>query len=77
MHDDLPTDANETSWGLYLESLRERRCFEGGSEIGDGICLRKGGAVPKITAHLIGYIRIKADNIDHASCVAFVLWAIV
>ena len=67
MHDDLPTDANETSWGLYLESLRERGCFEGGSEIGDGICLRKGGAVPEITTHLIGYIRVKADNIDHAS----------
>lgn len=66
MHDDLPTAANESIWGPYLETLRENGSFEGGSEIGDGICLRKSGAVPEITAHLIGYIRLKADSIDHA-----------
>jgi hypothetical protein len=66
MHDDLPIDANENSWGPYLESLRKSGSFEGGSEIGDGICVRKSGAPPEITAHLTGYIRLKADNIDHA-----------
>jgi hypothetical protein len=47
MHDDLPIDANENSWGPYLESSRKSGSFEGGSEIGDGICVRKSGAPRK------------------------------
>jgi hypothetical protein len=29
-------------------------------------CVRKGGEVPTLTAHLAGYIRVNADNLDHA-----------
>src|SRR5205823_1466166 len=66
MHGDVATAEDEGSWEPYLQKLKESGSFEGGSAIGDGICARKSGAVPGITAHLTGYIRVKADNIDHA-----------
>ena len=64
MHDDAAADAE--SWGPYLRKLQESGAFEGGSAIGDGICACKSGAAPGITAHLTGYIRVSADNIDQA-----------
>jgi hypothetical protein len=64
-HNDLAAD-DESSWEPYLQRLRETGLFEGGSAIGDGICARKDGAAPPITAHLAGYIRISAESIDHA-----------
>ena len=66
MHNDVAGDDDESSWEPYLERLRESGSFEGGSAIGDGICARKGQAAPSITAHLTGYIRVKADNIAQA-----------
>jgi hypothetical protein len=65
MHDDATAD-DETSWDGYLRGLKESGVFEGGSVIGAGICARKRGAVPSITAHLTGYIRVNADDIEHA-----------
>lgn len=64
MHDDAAADA--ASGGPYLRKLQENGSFEGGSAIGDGICARKNGAAPGITAHLTGYIRVTADHIDEA-----------
>jgi hypothetical protein len=64
MHDDATTD--EASWASYLVALEERGAFQGGSEIGEGICVRKAGAVPALSRHLSGFIRVKADNIDQA-----------
>jgi hypothetical protein len=64
MHDDASDDA--TAWGPYLQRLKERGWFEGGSAIGDGVCARKTGAAPAVTAHLTGYIRVNADSLDHA-----------
>jgi len=40
--------------------------FEGGSAIGGGVCERKHGAAPPITAHLTGYIRVKAKDLAEA-----------
>src|SRR5262249_30611910 len=65
MHDDAAAD-NETAWEKYLRDLEQKGSFEVGSAIGDGICARKSGAVRSITAHLTGYIRVKADDIDQA-----------
>jgi hypothetical protein len=61
-------DANEgeTAWEPYLRRLDQSGCFQGGSAIGDGICVRKQGATPSVTAHLTGYVRVVADNLDHA-----------
>jgi hypothetical protein len=63
MHDDGRDD--EPDWESYLATLKKRGSFEGGSAIGDGVCVRKSGAVPSLTSHLTGYIRVSADNLDH------------
>jgi hypothetical protein len=62
MHDDSLADEN--AWGPYLESLRQARAFDGGSAIGDGICVRKDGSTVPLTRHLAGYIRLQANGID-------------
>ena len=42
MHDDAVAD--DAKWEPYLRGLRQRGCFDGGSEIGDGVCVRKDGS---------------------------------
>ena len=64
MHDDAEADVN--AWQPYIGELQRRGVFEGGSAIGDGICVRKRGALPSITTHLTGYIRVNAENLEQA-----------
>jgi hypothetical protein len=64
MHDDC--DADERAWEPYLRKLEQDGFFEGGSAIGGGICARKSGRPAAVTAHLAGFIRVKADNLDQA-----------
>src|SRR5262245_26213947 len=64
MHDDA-VDSDE-DWEPYLQRLRQSGCFEGGSAIGEGVCVRKRGAAPAVTGHLTGYIRVTADSLDQA-----------
>jgi hypothetical protein len=64
MHDDARDGEND--WEPYLAKLKATGSFEGGSAIGDDVCVRKSGEVPSLTAHLAGYIRVNADNLDHA-----------
>jgi hypothetical protein len=64
MHDDAPDERND--WGPYLAKLKAGGSFEGGSAIGDGVCIRKGDELPSQTARLAGYIRVNADDLDHA-----------
>ena len=64
MHDDSAADGQ--SWEPYLRGLRERGVLQGGSAIGDGVCARKTGAAPDITAHLAGFIRVQADSLAAA-----------
>ena len=64
MHADA--DADEQGWEPYIRGLQQRGCFQGGSAIGDGICARKGGAPGALSAHIVGFIRVSADNIDQA-----------
>jgi hypothetical protein len=63
MHDDVAAGDN-AAWEPYIRWLKERGVFQGGSEIGDGLCVRKGAAAPQITDHLAGYIRVLAPTID-------------
>ena len=49
MHDDV-AGVRDSAWEPYLKSLQESGSFEGGSAIGDGMCVRKHGTVPPITA---------------------------
>ena len=64
MHDDALAD--DGAWEPYLRRLKESGCFQGGSAIGEGVCVRKNGAAPPVTAHLTGFIRLNADSLDHA-----------
>jgi hypothetical protein len=64
MHNDALDD--EKAWEPYIQRLKQTGCFEGGSAIGDGVCARKSGATPSVTAHLTGYIRINADSLAQA-----------
>ena len=63
MHNDT---GPEPDWGLYLKKLQELGVLRGGSAMGGGECARKLGAVPPISGHLSGFIRIEADNLQHA-----------
>lgn len=65
MHDDAATD-ELVSWNSYLQMLKQRGVFEGGSAIGDGVCMKKSGSAPAVTEHLAGYIRVNAASLDAA-----------
>jgi hypothetical protein len=68
MHNDIPVESSERAleWGPYLANLKEAGAFEGGSAIGDGVCVSKSTSSPAITGHLSGYIRIRASDLAHA-----------
>ena len=65
MHDDAACGTG-LDWEPYLSKLRESGVFQGGSEIGDGACFRKTGEAPEPTAHIGGFIRVTAVNLDAA-----------
>ncbi|HEY1506072.1 MAG TPA: hypothetical protein VGF92_17335 [Stellaceae bacterium] len=64
MHDDA--QGEDSDWEPYLAKLKADGAFEGGSAIGNGVCVRKTGKAPAVTAHLVGYIRVNAADFDHA-----------
>jgi hypothetical protein len=64
MHDDGPAD--EQDWQPYLHKLQQSGCFQGGSAIGEGVCIRKTGSSAAMTAHLAGFIRVEADSLAAA-----------
>jgi hypothetical protein len=68
MHKDVPEAGRGRSheWHTYLARLREAAAFQGGSSIGDGLCVRKGTAAPPITGQIGGYIRIRAVDLEAA-----------
>ena len=60
-------DAVESAeWAPYLETLQAAGVFRGGSSIGAGICARKDGAARPVSEHIVGFIRIDADDLAHA-----------
>jgi hypothetical protein len=65
MHNDATADETN-SWENYIRTLKEAGVFEGGSAIGDGVCVRQRGATPPVTAHVVGYIRVNARSIAEA-----------
>lgn len=66
MHASDTPPGQHPDWGPYLASLRERGKFQGGSAIGEGLCLRKSGPAPERTASLTGFLRIQAGDIEEA-----------
>ncbi|HEX3776802.1 MAG TPA: YciI family protein [Polyangiaceae bacterium] len=69
MHDDAPVAASagvEDTCGPYLAKLRASGHFEGGSGIGGGECVNKGGRNIEISKRLVGFIRVTAENLTQA-----------
>jgi hypothetical protein len=69
MHNDVApgrSEGNDAAWGQYIAGLRSKGCFEGGSSIGDGVCVRKTGPLSEITAKLGGYIKVQAESLEEA-----------
>jgi hypothetical protein len=64
MHGDVADDLD--AWRPYFERLRRSAQFEGGSAIGDGVCLKKDGTTLPTTQSLVGYICVTAESIEHA-----------
>lgn len=61
------TTTEPASWAAYLARLRSAGCFLGGSSIGGGICATRSGPAPELTRHLVGYIKIRAADLDEAT----------
>jgi hypothetical protein len=61
------TQTRGADWAPYFAKLREGGFFEGGSSIGGGACVRKGGQGPEITRHLAGFILIRAADLAQAT----------
>jgi hypothetical protein len=53
-------------WAPYLNKLRDSGCFDGGSAIGGGVCTNKSDRSVAVTNHLVGYLLVRADDLDHA-----------
>jgi hypothetical protein len=69
MRDDAPGDASAgggEGWDRYFARLRSLGCFQGGSAIGPGVCVRKHGDPAPLSPHLGGFIRVSAENLDAA-----------
>ncbi|OQW73466.1 MAG: hypothetical protein BVN33_10235 [Proteobacteria bacterium ST_bin13] len=66
MHRDADPDVDDTGWDAYFGMLHATGAFQGGSSIGDGICINKAGAPPPISAQLGGFIRIAAPDLAAA-----------
>jgi hypothetical protein len=68
MHNDAPRSEGDrgAQWSAYFAKLRQAKAFEGGSTIGDGVCVSKSGSALGITRHLSGYIRVTAESLDAA-----------
>ncbi len=68
MHNDAPERSGNRpdQWTAYFAKLNQAGAFQGGSAIGDGICVSKSPAARGITQHLSGYIQIQAESLSHA-----------
>jgi hypothetical protein len=68
MHNDAQTGEGNRAdqWSAYFAKLRAANAFQGGSSIGDGVCVSKGASASTITSHLAGYIRVRAESLTAA-----------
>lgn len=69
MHNDPATPAlarDPRAWERYLEAVRRTGHFLGGSSIGEGACFARAGTVKDVTAHIVGYLRVRALSLDDA-----------
>lgn len=65
MHQDITEPSND-DWEPYLAWLQQQGCFLGGSAIGAGVSVKKTGSPLPLNQQLTGFIRVEADNLEHA-----------
>ena len=69
MHDDVPDErraASDAGWPEYITQLASSGCFDGGSSIGPGVCVRKDEAHGPMVSPLSGYLHVRAESLDDA-----------
>ncbi len=66
MHADVARATAGDEWEAYFGKLRASGCFEGGSAVGDGECLRKSGAPGPRHDAITGYLKITAKDLSEA-----------
>jgi hypothetical protein len=66
MHDDAATPVDVAGWEPYLAGLRAAGVLQGGSAIGEGLCVRRSGEPAPVSRQLGGYIRILAEDLAQA-----------
>jgi|SRR5580704_17025997 hypothetical protein len=66
MHDDATQDLDQNAWDPYFDKLKQGGFMQGGSAIGDGVCVRKSGAPGPLTEYLAGYVMVTANSLDQA-----------
>jgi hypothetical protein len=68
MHGDVPSGLPRprSEWAAYIAKLQAANVFQGGSSIGDGVCMTKSGSGDPITNTVHGYIRVNAVDLDGA-----------
>ena len=66
MHGDAAVPESDAMWDAYFATLSASGGFAGGSAIGGGVSLRKGGEAAPLSAEINGYIRVTADSLEAA-----------
>ena len=69
MHGDARTPErarDALAWDCYLQAVRRTGHFLGGSSVGTGACFSRVDASKEVTAHIVGYLRVRADSLDDA-----------
>ena len=66
MRDDAARPVSPDAWGPHIAGLQAADCFQGGSAIGAGVCVRKAGPAEAITPYLSGFIRVSASDLAAA-----------
>jgi len=66
MHDDAVEPIREADWNTYLDALGASGALLGGSAVGGGACVRRAGPVPEISRRIVGYVKVRAADLDAA-----------
>ena len=68
MHNDATEQdaGGDDPWGPYIQKLKASGCFEGGSAVGGGVCMNKGGKQVGLSSHIVGFITLQAETLERA-----------
>ena len=69
MHNDYAppeSDSGDDAWGPYIQKLKGLGRFDGGSAIGGGLCVNQAGTKVEVSAHIVGFITVRAESLQEA-----------